>query len=172
MRQDEPTKLMPNLLTVAVFTAVATAGGLVKIPSPVGSVAVDSAPGYFCSAFYGPWVGGIVGALGHLGSAASGGFPLGLLHFVVAFEMFAFTFIFGWLARRWSTSTGLAMASAAAIALNGLAASPILALVPSIGIPWSLARTLIPFLLAASFANVVLAAGAFRLLARLRVPGI
>src|SRR4051812_31260365 len=76
-----------SAIIIGIFSALAAAGGLIKIPSPVGSIAFDSAPGYFVAAFYGPALGSIVGFIGHLASAAVAGMPLGPMHLVVAIAM-------------------------------------------------------------------------------------
>jgi len=85
---------------VAILVALSGVGAFIKIPSPTGTVALDSAPGYLAAVAFSPLEGGVVGALGHLISAATAGFPLGLpIHLIIAAEMFVFAWLFGLLAR-------------------------------------------------------------------------
>ena len=55
-----------KLAIIAVFVALSAAGSLVKIPSPLGSVGLDSAPGFFTALAFGGWLGFLVIAIGHL----------------------------------------------------------------------------------------------------------
>lgn len=158
-----------HIVTIAVFSAAAVALGLVKIPSPVGSIALDSAPGYFAAVFFGPAIGAAVGAIGHLASAATGGFPLGGMHIAVAVQMLLWCAIFGAIARRGNSVAALVLASIVAIALNGVA-SPLL-LVP-LGLPLPTALQILPFLVFASAVNVVLAAVSAKAVAHSKVRGI
>ena len=48
---------------IAILVALSGAGAFIKIPSPTGTVALDSAPGYLAAAVFSPLEGGIVGAL-------------------------------------------------------------------------------------------------------------
>lgn len=72
---------------LAIFTALSAAGSLIKIPSPVGSLAFDSAPGFIVALLFGPIEGGLVAGLGHLATAIVSGFPLGILHLPIAVGM-------------------------------------------------------------------------------------
>lgn len=65
--------------------ALAGVGALIKIPSPIGTIGLDSAPGYFSALAFQPVTeGSIVAAIGHLLSAGVVGFPLGIpLHLSV-----------------------------------------------------------------------------------------
>lgn len=51
---------------MAIFTALSVVGAFIKIPSPIGTVAMDSCPGYFSALAWGYREGGIVIALGIL----------------------------------------------------------------------------------------------------------
>jgi putative membrane protein len=136
---------------IAILVALSGAGAFIKIPSPTGTVALDSAPGYLAAAVFSPLEGGIVGALGHLISAATAGLPLGLpVHLIVAAEMFLFAWVFGWLSRR----VGLLAGGVAAALLNGLLAPAIL--IPVGGLGMYVAQV-VP-LLAGSAINIVVAA--------------
>lgn len=153
------------LITIATFGAAAALGGLLKIPSPVGSIGLDSAPGFFCAAFFGPIVGAAVGAIGHLGSAATAGFPLGgWLHANVAVHMAVWSAIFGALTRSVDKTWFLFVAAAIAAVLNAVA-SPML-LIPA-GLPKATAIAIIPFLSVAALLNLGLAAVALIVVSKL-----
>lgn len=149
--------------TAAVFIAASAAGGLVKFPSPVGSIAFDAAPGYFLAAYVHPVLGGLVGAIGHIASAAAGGFPLGVVHVVIAFQMFFWCSAFGLIARAVNKHWALVPAGIFATLLNGVAGPMILGILGIV--PMGLARAVIPVLSAASAINIVIASVAIILIA-------
>lgn len=80
---------------LALFVALSVVGGMIKVPAPISSVALDSFPALIAAVLLGPAAGALVGAFGHLVSALIGGLPLGPLHVVVALEMAAAVWIFG-----------------------------------------------------------------------------
>ena len=49
-----------RIARVAILIALSGVGALIKIPSPTGTVALDSAPGYFTAVAFGPVEGMIV----------------------------------------------------------------------------------------------------------------
>lgn len=147
----------------AVFIAASALGGLIKMPSPVGSVAFDSAPGYFLAAYIHPILGGIVGCLGHLASAATAGFPLGYVHVWVAVQMFLWCLSFGYVARLFDTQWLLVPAIVIAVILNGVVGPYALGLLGVLDM--AMAKAVIVILSVASLANVLIAALAVRLLA-------
>lgn len=151
------------LFLSAAFVAASALGGLIKIPSPVGSIAFDSAPGYFLAAYIHPVLGGIVGALGHIASSATAGFPLGHVHIWISIQMFFWCLCFGFIARSFNSQWALIPASLVAIFLNGVV------LPMSLGylgiVDMSLAKGVVVILTIASAANVFIAAIAVRLLA-------
>lgn len=87
-------KLM-NLTLTAMVAAICAIGAVIKVPSPVSSAALDSAPAFLSVAFLSPTLAGVAGMIGHLISALSSGFQLGPLHLIVAAEMFVVVWIFG-----------------------------------------------------------------------------
>lgn len=140
---------------MAAFIAASYVLGLIKLPSPVGSIALDSAPGYFLAAYLGPVPGGVVGTLGHLASAASAGFPLGYIHLAVAAQMFFWCLAFGATARAFNKHWALIPAGLLAVLLNGLAGPWMLW---QLGvIPEKLAKGVMPFLTFASALNIAIA---------------
>ncbi len=133
---------------VGLLTSLAAVGSFLKIPSPLGSIALDSAPGYFAS-LISLKEGALVAALGHLFSAYTGGFPLGALHGVIAIYMSFCAVVFGRLSR-----VHVLIAILVATFLNGVVGSFLV--YPIGGLPMVLA--IMPFLTLASAVNVVVAA--------------
>lgn len=118
-----------RIAAVSISIALAAAGSFIKIPSPVGSVALDSWPGFACALVIGP-EGALVALGGHLMSGFLAGLPLGLaLHLIVGAEMALCALAFRWVTLRLGAIAGVV----AAVALNGLV-SP-LALIPWLGRP-------------------------------------
>lgn len=72
---------------LALFLALSVIGAFIKIPSFVGSIALDTFPSLLAAALIGGRAGGIVAGFGHLLSALIAGMPLGPAHFIIAFEM-------------------------------------------------------------------------------------
>lgn len=79
---------------LALFIALSAVGAAIKIPSPVGSVALDAFPAILAGGLLGGGAGAIVGALGHLLSALIAGFPLGPMHLLIAGEMAVLVWLF------------------------------------------------------------------------------
>jgi uncharacterized membrane protein len=84
---------------ISLLVALTAIGAAIKIPAPIGSVALDAFPALLAAALLGGPAGAIVGGMGHLLSALLGGMPLGPLHFVVAVEMAFLAFVFSLLYR-------------------------------------------------------------------------
>ena len=86
---------------MAIFIALSVVGAFIKIPSPIGSIGLDSAPGYFSAVAFGPLIGGIVIAIGHLISGAVVGFPLTIpIHIGIAVGMALIAWVFYILGRK------------------------------------------------------------------------
>lgn len=80
---------------LALFVALSVIGGIIKVPAPISSVALDSFPALMAAVLLGPAAGALTGAFGHLVSALIGGFPMGPLHIIIAIEMAAIIWLFG-----------------------------------------------------------------------------
>lgn len=144
---------------MAILIALSGVGALIKIPSPTGTVALDSAPGYFTAAAFGPVEGGIVAGLGHLFTALTTGFPLGLpFHLFVAVQQAVWAVVFWLLATRVNLWVGVA----AAIFLNGVVASLLVIPVGGTGLAVGL---LLP-LTVGSAVNVLVAVAAYKVVRR------
>lgn len=77
-----------RIAILAIFIALSAVGAVIKIPSPLGSIGLDSFPGYFCALAFGFTEGAIVIAVGHILSAAIAGFSLTVpLHLAIAVSM-------------------------------------------------------------------------------------
>ncbi|MGH3655730.1 MAG: ECF transporter S component [Micromonosporaceae bacterium] len=135
---------------MAILVALSAVGAFIKIPSPTGTIALDSAPGFLAAAAFSPGEGAIVGALGHLISAVTTGFPLGLpIHLLVAAEMAVFVWVFGVVARK----VNIWVAIAVGIFLNGVVGAAIMILFGGLGMFWAL---LLP-LTVGSAINIIIA---------------
>ena len=92
-------KLM-NVTLTAMIAAICSIGAMIKVPSPVTSAALDSAPAFLSVVFLPPMFAGSAGMIGHFITALTSGFPLGPLHIIIAIEMFAVVWIFGIMHKR------------------------------------------------------------------------
>ena len=161
-----------NIIAVIIFSVVSTAMGLVKIPGPAGSIALDSAPAFFAALFFSPFVGAIVGLIGHIGSAATAGFPFGGLHIYVAFEMFLWVLIFGYVAKIKKTTPVLIISGIIAAILNGFLGPLLLTITPIFNLEFNIAKGLIPFLLFAATVNIALAIVSFILIVKTKISNL
>ena len=156
-----------RLAYAALFAALSLVGANLKIFS---SIALDSMPGFLGAMVLGPGWGAAIGALGHLLTAMTSGFPFGLpAHAVIALcmalTMAAFSGIIRGLTRLHVNRLLACIAAAAvAVVINGpvdvLALMPLLA--PAMGKEVLLA--LIPVLSLAAAANAGLAVVVYHLL--------
>ena len=142
-----------RLARVAVFTALAVAGSFIPIPSPVSSVALDSASGYFSALYFGEVEGAYVLFAGHLATATVHGFPLGILHITIALGLA----LQGWIMGKSVKRIGGLPATVIGVSINTVLTFVV---VPFLGIGAAIA--LIPYLLVASSINGGLAYAAYR----------
>ncbi|HHW06749.1 MAG TPA: ECF transporter S component [Clostridia bacterium] len=146
-----------RLVLMALFIALSVIGAMLKIPSPTGTVALDSAPGFLGAALLGWKEGLVIAALGHLASAYSAGFPLSLpIHLLVALQMAVAVSLFALLLHK----TNGVIAVAAAVFINGVLMP--LSLVPILG-PGIFYGMVLPLTVAA-LVNTVLAYVLYRAL--------
>ena len=90
-----------KLVKIALLIALSVVGSLIKIPSPLGTIAFDSLPGFVGAALLGMGPGALIGALGHLATALNTGFPLSLpVHLLIALLMALAMASFGFFFRR------------------------------------------------------------------------
>ena len=146
-----------KIALLAVLVALSGVGAYIKVPSPTGTVAFDSFPGYTAAIVLGAAWGGLVTAVGHLISAMTVGFPFGLLHVVIAVGMAVAAVIF-WAGWKLHPVVGVV----AATAFNGVVLP--LVVVPPFG--WGAYMAILPSLTVTSLANVVVASVVGRSLRR------
>ncbi|MGR3765992.1 ECF transporter S component [Rossellomorea sp. NS-SX7] len=84
-----------KLTLLALLVSLSAAGGLIKIPAVVGSVALDSLAALLAASIIGGGFGAVTAMSGHLISALLAGFPLGPLHVLIAAEMAGAVWLFG-----------------------------------------------------------------------------
>ncbi|MFJ7994307.1 ECF transporter S component [Peribacillus frigoritolerans] len=83
-----------KISAIAIFIALSAVGAMIKIPSPIGSIALDSFPALLAAVILGPVSGAIVAGLAHIISAFIGGMTLGPFHFLIMVEMAVLTWLF------------------------------------------------------------------------------
>lgn len=88
------------LILTALIGALCVVGSWIKIPGPISTAALDSAPAFLSVLFLPPLYSGFAGLIGHFATAYSGGMPLGPLHIIVAIEMFIIVYIFNVMHRK------------------------------------------------------------------------
>lgn len=161
MSLEQTGDLKPNVLSVkrvayiAIFIALSAVGAMIKIPSPAGTIGLDSAPGYFSALAFGYIEGISVIFIGHLLTSGIFGFPLGLpLHIFIAIQMALWSICFRWVTKKF----GIIAGSIIAVLLNGVVSAFTLVLVGGIGA----ALGVMPFLIAGSIINVVIAAISYK----------
>ncbi|MFC0297980.1 ECF transporter S component [Geobacillus jurassicus] len=134
---------------IAVCLALSVIGSFIKLPTFVGSIALDSAPALVAAAVLGPRAGAAVAGLGHLVSALIGGWPLGPFHWLVALEMAGLGALFAAIYGR-----GWKLGSAVVFFIGNAFAAP-LPLAVSFG--WPFVFAVIPPLSTAAAINVLIA---------------
>lgn len=117
-----------RMALMAMFIALSVIGAMLKIPSPTGTVALDSAPGFLGAVLLGWKEGLVIAALGHLVSAYSAGFPLTIpIHLLIALQMAIAVSVYALLLHK----TNPVVAIAAAVFINGVLMP--LSIVPMLG---------------------------------------
>lgn len=149
LRQEKIRTSKTRLISeIVIFSALSGIGAMIPIPSPVGSIALDSFPGYFMALWRGLSSGALVCATGHLLSSIRAGFPLGYIHIAVMLLMALVGAITAVLTRKLGVIAGLA----GGVMLN--TAGVVLA-VPVYG--WGILPVLTPILFVASVVNATAA---------------
>lgn len=130
MKNQVKTK---QIVLLALFIAMSVVGGYIKLPNPItSSIAFDSLPAYLSALLLGGIPGAIVGFLGHMASAALGGFPLSLpIHIFIGIQMALIMFIFNFCAKKINIFTAIVVG----IILNGVVSPASLILIPGMGMP-------------------------------------
>jgi uncharacterized membrane protein len=138
---------------ISIFTALSVIGSFITPYPPMQTIALDSSPGFFTALYFGAIDGFLITGLGHIVTAIINGFPLGYLHFIIAFGMALAGGAMG-LVNKTNRKWGFIPAALTAVAINtGLS----VIMVPQMGWEATLSIITIPLLLAASL-NAALAA--------------
>ena len=146
---------------LSMFTALSAVGSLIKIPSPIGSLALDSSPGFLAALFFGPLEGAVVCGLGHLATATISGFPLGYLHIPIALGMALAGATIG-LLNKLNKNWGFLPALVMAVIINTVLVFPLAPLLAEdISVGWIIAVSYAPFLLAVASLNAVVAGATY-----------
>lgn len=116
----------PRIKTIsmlALFIGLSVIGSMIKLPSPFGTVALDSAPAFVAALLISPASGAVVGFFGHLATSMNMGFPLSILiHLYIAVQMAGISWVIGYLGSRGKLQAALILGSL----LNGVAAPALL----------------------------------------------
>jgi len=163
-----------SLVITAMLIALSLVGANFKV---FGSVAFDSLPGFVAALLLGPAYGAAIGFLGHMFTAMTSGFPLSLpLHLVIglamALTMTGFGLTYGALEHKVSQAVRLIITGIAGIILNGPSslAFTMGALTLMAGKEAALGLlAMLPALVLASAANVVLSLALFKPLMKIWV---
>jgi len=153
-----PPYIMSNspsmrIARIAIFTALCAVGSLIKIPSPVGSLAFDSAAGFFAALYFGVFEGAMVSGIGHMATAVVSGFPLGYLHLPIALGMALAGGSVGFINKA-NKTWGFIPALTVGVIIN---TAFTFVVVPDPNYGLSIALAFIPFVFAAAVLNVVVA---------------
>lgn len=145
-----------KLVFCALLIALSYIGSMIKI---FGSVALDALPAYFGALMFGGPIGALVGAIGHLFSAALSGFPMSIpMHLLVALCMAGACFAYSWITKK----TNIVLASVIAIVINGVVMTFLSGLLAvALGVAPTVMGFVLPMLMPLIFAstvNVVIAA--------------
>ncbi len=144
-----------RLARVAVFSALSVIGSFIHPPSPIPTVAFDSAPGFFAALYFGAVDGAAVSGIGHVVTSIVNGFPLGILHLPIALGMALAGAIVGFV-NRVNRGWGFVAAIISGIVINtGL----FVVAVPAMG--WAAAIAFLPFLFLGASLNGIAAALAY-----------
>ncbi|MDI3311729.1 MAG: ECF transporter S component [Thermoanaerobacterium sp.] len=142
-----PIKSVKTLSLVAMLIAMSAVGAMIKI---YNTVAFDSLPGYFASLYFGGYIGATVISLGHIFTALTSGFPLGIPnHIIIAVSMAVCAYFYSLAYKKFNSYAAVAVGTI----LNGPIAT--LIFVPQYG--WGFFLQMVLPLTIASFVNVLLA---------------
>lgn len=89
-----------HITLIALMASICVIGSFIKVPGPIGSPALDSAPAFISVALLPPIFAGLVGFIGHVATALTSGMPLGPFHLLIAVEMLFIVWFFAVLHRK------------------------------------------------------------------------
>ncbi len=138
-----------KLTLIALFIALSAIGSYMMLPGPIGSVALDSAPGFIASVILGGGSGALVLGLGHILTAIRSGLPLGPIHVIIAILMAGIAPVYCYFWKKYNHW----IAGLVGIILNGLVINAFL--IPLLGVPFFMA--MIPVLTIGATFNISIA---------------
>ena len=150
----EDVKKTPKTLLVArisVFTALSGIGSFITPYPLIPSIAFDSSPGFFAALYFGVLDGILITGIGHLVTAVIHSFPLGYLHYIIAFGMALAGGAMG-LVNKTNKKWGFVPAAATGVAINTALS---VVMVPTMGWAAMLTFVAFPLLLAATLNAIV-----------------
>lgn len=154
MNQTPPKPL--RIARISILSALSVAGAFIHPPSPIQTVAFDSAPGFFASLIFGAFDGALVCGIGHICTSLINGFPLGFLHFPIALGMALVGWVMGFVNGLSRKNWALMSAITVGVGINTML---FVIIVPAVG--WIAALTFAPFLLVGASLNVIAATLAY-----------
>jgi riboflavin transporter FmnP len=140
---------------ISALAALSVIGSFIHLPGPFSTISFDSSPGFFAALFFGAGDGALVCAMGHLATSIVNGFPLGALHLPIAIGLAAAGGVVGSI-NKLEHRLSYVPALIAGVTIN---TSLVIVLAPSMG--WAATLSLVPFLLFASIANVIVAGATY-----------
>lgn len=153
--KDNKTK---KLVMMAMFIAISFIGANIKIFG--GSIAFDSMPGFLGAMMLGPVYGAIIGAIGHLLTAITSGFPLTIpVHSVIAINMAVTMLVFGYIYNYFKAKKSK-VTDIVLLIVGTLLNAPISTYIVSFVVPAEMKAgiiAMIPILTAAAIFNILLA---------------
>ncbi|MHC6179222.1 ECF transporter S component [Clostridium sp. JNZ X4-2] len=151
-----------KLVIIALFIAMSFIGANIKI---AGSIAFDSMAGFLGTLILGPLYGALIGAIGHLLTAAVSGFPLSLpIHMIIMADMALTMFLFGITYKFFSRSNeiiSIIISSIVGILINGPLS--VFMLMPIMG---KAVLAMLPLLVLAAALNILIAHAVYKFLPR------
>lgn len=142
-----------KIVITSLFIAVSFIGANIKI---AGTIAFDSMAGFLAALILGPSYGAVVGALGHLLTAAISGFPLSLpVHMVIMVSMALTMFLFGVTYNffcRSNKKSAIILSSLAGVLMNGPISTFMIIPIMGKGI-----LAMLPILTLAALLNIIIA---------------
>lgn len=145
-----------RIARISILIAISAVGSFIKVPSPTGTVSLDSCTGYFSAVTFGWIEGALVAGIGHMLSAFTTGFPLSLpVHLYIAIQMSLWVSIFWFL----GTKFNLLTAGIIAVICNGVISA--ILIIPFGGV--GMATALILPLVVGTIVNVIIASVAYKI---------
>ncbi|OIJ16526.1 alpha-ribazole transporter [Anaerobacillus alkalidiazotrophicus] len=136
---------------LGIFIAISVVGSFIKIPSPFGTVAFDSAPAFLAALLLGPTSGALVGFMGHILTSLNVGFPLSIpIHLFISLEMAFVCAVVGIIYKKGFLIPALMVG----VLLNGVVLPASFILIPQFGVSFFVAM-IIPLVIGSALNLIV-----------------